>query len=137
MTPEQQSPVAERPAALRRYRWAVLLGLLAGTAVEELRLRPYLFRHHITRWGLADSLPNFLAPLLFVGLYVTVWQKHTRPEVARACASAAAGLVLYECAQYFMPDRVFDLKDLVATLLGTLVAWGLFQVGCSTPGRPR
>ncbi|QKG59244.1 VanZ family protein (plasmid) [Hymenobacter sp. BRD128] len=120
-------------ATQRLFRWGLVLGLLAFTAFEELSLRPSLRRHHVTRFGqaLADSLPNFLAPLLLGALYVTLFQKQTRQEVTRACLSVVAGLVLYEFAQLWMADRVFDVQDIVATLLGGLVAWLILRVGCT------
>ncbi|QKG55239.1 hypothetical protein GKZ68_00440 [Hymenobacter sp. BRD128] len=125
---------AHSRASQRLFRWGLVGVLVAFTAFEELHLRPQLRHHHLTRFGqvLADSLPNFIAPLLLVALYITLFQKQTRPEITRACGSAVAGLVLYEFAQRWMANRVFDVQDIVATLLGGLVAWVVLQVGCPT-----
>ncbi len=103
-----------------------LIIFLAFTLFEELKLRPYLFKNHITKFGLADSLPNFLAPLIFIFGYIVMFKPKENRKVFRVSISAVTGLILYEFSQLFMAGRDFDVKDIIASITGGLFAYALF-----------
>jgi glycopeptide antibiotics resistance protein len=95
----------------------ILFSVLIFTLYEELSLRPYLFKHHLTTLYLADSLPNFLAVVLLSFGFMAIRFPHT-DKVLNMITSIVAGLILYEFAQIWMPHMVFDIKDIIASVLG-------------------
>ena len=105
-----------RPANRKAYL-ACLIAALAFTLLEELKIRPFLFKQHVTT--LAGSLPNALAPLILAFGYMAI-KGAERP--ARTIAALVLGLVLYECVQPLMPGRTFDVNDIAASVLGGAVA---------------
>ena len=105
-----------------------LIIILAFTLFEELKLRPYLFKNHITKFGLADSLPNFLASLIFIFAAMVLFQPQENIKVLRISISTVIGLVLYEFFQLFMDKQVFDIKDIIASIMGGLFAYFLIII---------
>ena len=95
----------------------ILLSVLTFTLYEELSLRRYLLKHHITTLYLADSLPNFLAVVILSFAYMSIKLPPTN-KVLHIILSIVAGLSLYELAQIWMPHMVFDIKDIIASVLG-------------------
>jgi glycopeptide antibiotics resistance protein len=52
----------------------------------------------------------------------------TNREIGRSIIFLVAGLVLYEFVQLAMPHMVFDVKDILASILGGLFAYGIIHV---------
>lgn len=104
-----------------------LIVIMIFTAFEELKLRPYLFKNNLLDFGIAGSLPNFLAPLILLFGSLVILKPRPEKQLFRTVVSFVAGLVVYELAQPFMPGRVFDVNDIIASVLGGLVgyAWAL------------
>ncbi|MGO4293074.1 VanZ family protein [Chitinophaga sp. RAB17] len=106
----------------------LLIIILAFTLFEEVRLRPYLIKHHITTLFLADSLPNFLAVVvLFLGYSVIKFPLDERKTIS-TIVSVVVGLSLYELCQLWMPQRTFDIKDVVASVLGGAFSYLIFRI---------
>ena len=103
----------------------ILVIIAAFTAYQEFYLRRYLFARHSP---IADWLPNFMASLLLAFGYMVFKQPETNREIVRSIISLVAGLVLYEFAQLWMPHRVFDVKDILASVVGGLFAYGLIYI---------
>jgi len=112
----------------RTYYAILLLITLGFTLYEELSLRRWLFHHShqsLVASLLAGSLPNFLAALI-LGLIVLIIKLPRTPSARlRPILAIVAGLSAYELAQLWMPNRVFDWADLLATILGGAVCWSL------------
>jgi len=103
----------------------ILVIIVAFTAYEELHLRRYLFARYSP---IADCLPNFLASLLLAFGYMVFKKPESNREIGRSILFLVAGLVLYEFIQLAMPHMVFDVKDIIASILGGLFAYGLIYV---------
>ncbi|MDR6570929.1 VanZ family protein [Chitinophaga ginsengisegetis] len=103
----------------KRSIYIILLSIiLLFTLYEELKLRPYLLKHHITTFYIADSLPNFLAVVVFFLGYMVIRFPFAEQKVASLIFAFVAGLTLYEVFQLWMPGRTFDVKDVIASVLG-------------------
>jgi hypothetical protein len=46
-------------------------------------------------------------------------------EIVKSIIIIVVGLVLYEFAQIWMPHMVFDIKDIVASVLGGAISYGV------------
>jgi hypothetical protein len=91
----------------KRSIYIILLSvMLLFTLYEELKLRPYLLKHHITAFYIADSLPNFLAVVVsFLGYMVIRFPGDERKVVSLIFA-LVAGVTLYEVCQLWMPGHL-------------------------------
>ena len=103
----------------------ILIIILAFTAYEELHLRRYLFARHSP---IADWLPNFMASLLLAFGYMVFKKPQSNREIGRSIIFLVMGLVLYEFVQLAMPHMVFDVKDIIASVLGGLFAYGVIYI---------
>ncbi len=103
-----------------------LFVILAFTAFEELWLRPYLFKTHRLAFGIAGSLPNFLAPIILLSSSLAL-APHRSQRLLATTVAFVAGLVVYELAQPYIEGRTFDINDIIASVLGGVVgyAWAL------------
>ena len=105
----------------RTILFIALVIILAFTLYEELSLRRYLFKQH--SYILAGSLPNFLAALLMSITYQLIKPSAENKAIFRSIIAIVSGLILYEIAQLFMPNMVFDFGDVIASILGGSFAY--------------
>jgi len=109
--------------------YIILLSIaLLFTLYEELKLRPYLLKHHITNFYIADSLPNFLAVVVFFLGYMVIRFPVDDRKVISFIFSLVAGLTLCEVCQLWIPGRTFDVKDVIASVLGGLCCYLFFRI---------
>jgi glycopeptide antibiotics resistance protein len=113
----------------KRSIYIIILSIvLLFTLYEELKLRPYLLRHHITSFYIADSLPNFLAVvILFLG-YMVIKFPVDDQKIISLIFAFAMGLTLYEVCQLWMPGRTFDVKDVIASVIGGIFSYLIFRI---------
>ncbi len=105
----------------QRSIYILALMLVGGiTVYEELYLRKILFARHFT--VLAGSLPNFLAVVIFSIGYMAV-RPQDSAKARSVIWSIVVGLILYELAQLWIPDMIFDFKDVAATILGGVFSY--------------
>ena len=102
----------------RRIFQIIFLATLGVTLFEEIMLRPFLQRNEIDFLYLVDSLPNFLAVVLLCFGTMALLAYTKKQEIIKCTAGYTIGIILYEVLQLVMPGRVFDLNDMVASLLG-------------------
>ncbi len=103
------------------YYAIILIIITIFTLYEELSLRKYLFRKQI--YLLADCFPNFLAALLLIFAAIVIKRQTTNRETLRSCVAITAGLICYEFIQIWMPNMVFDIKDIIASVVGGALAY--------------
>ncbi len=110
----------ERLLQPSRTRLAFLLLAIAAFGVTEFGryvYRPYAWRNNLNDLGLADCVGNLggIGVQIFLGLAVL---NATRKQSYRLAVFFAAGYILYEFAQPYLPKGVFDWKDVLATVIG-------------------
>lgn len=109
----------------QRITYIILLSTtVAFTLFNELTFRRYL-NHHTPL--IAGCLPNFLAALLLILLYASVRSPISNKKGLSVSAAVAAGLILYEVVQLWMPGRTFDVADIPASLIGGAAGYGLIR----------
>lgn len=90
---------------------------------------------------LLGVLPSFAAAIAIPAVALGMWlesfpaSSHTvlRKRFMWLTLFAGAGLILWEFGQQSSGALFFDPDDLVATLVGLVVGWGLFAVVSSKP----
>jgi hypothetical protein len=113
----------------KRSIYIILLSIvLLFTLYEELKLRPYLLKHHITAFYLADSLPNFLAVVIFFLGHMVIRFPVDEQKIVSLIFAFVAVLALYEVFQLWMPGRTFDVKDLIASIIGGIFCYLVFRI---------
>ena len=96
----------------------ILVFFLIFTLYEEIALRKYLFKQHYN--VIAGSLPNFLGVVILSFAYISFKYPCAVQQIFKSISVITLGLVLYEFAQIFMPQRVFDFNDIAASIVGGL-----------------
>ena len=90
---------------------------------------------------LLGVLPSFAAAIAIPFVVLGMWLESSpvsssmalRKRFIGITLAAGAGLILWEFGQQSSRALFFDPDDLVATLVGLLVGWGLFAVVSSKP----
>jgi len=99
-----------------------VLGLLS-----KLVYRKYIYLHHLNDFGLADSLPSFFAVLGISFATLSFYQfKHAKISYS-IFAMSALSMIAYEISQK-VEFGVFDLNDIVASLMGGVFALAVYRV---------
>lgn len=106
---------------LRHPYTFILTAIVVITLFEELFLRKYLYHQHIDI--IADCLPNFLSAPLFIFGFFVIKGVRTPQDKIKTITAVVIGLVAYEIAQIWMPGRVFDIKDIIATIAAGILAY--------------
>ena len=111
----------------------LILGGAAFLATEFGRFvyRPFVRRHGIQDFGLADSVGNWGG--IIVQIFVTLAAMNpTRPQSYRLALFLAIGYVAYEFLQPVLPRGTFDWKDVWGTGVGLCAAcavlWGVWRL---------
>lgn len=117
-----------------RYGLAGLAGLAMLTGVQWLRQQhPQLGPVETYLVGVA---PNFAAAIAITFVLLSIWtdQRSSADKTAirfrfAVCAAiSAAGLIGWECIQMSSRNLVFDLQDMLATLVGIAVSALIYAV---------
>ncbi|MBN3035594.1 MAG: hypothetical protein JW861_08405 [Bacteroidales bacterium] len=104
-----------------------LIFLIAWLFTEAGRnyYRPYIYDHDLHDFGFADTIGNLggIIVEIFFGLALV---NATRKKGLRVITFLVTLCILYESFQQYLPHKVFDWKDIIATLIGGSVALILF-----------
>ena len=89
--------------------------------------RPFIYSNNIFDYGIADSFSNFIAVLINVVISMIFYEKIKVP-LEIAIFSISLGFIIYEILQGFIfTYGTFDIKDIIATLLGGIASYLLFS----------
>lgn len=89
----------------------------------KLLYRKIIYADHINDFGLADSLPSFL--FTFGAISCTLFFIRQTNRIKTIIIPITSGALLYEFEQMFT-TMVFDLKDVIALLLGACLGYYLY-----------
>ena len=101
-----------------RVRFLIIAALAYGvTELGRFVGRPYVRAHGLHDFGLTDSIGNLggIVVQIFFALAII---NPIRVQSYRLAAFFAAGYVLYEFAQPYLPRGTFDWHDIWATVIG-------------------
>lgn len=121
------------PSSPRLFRRLAVIGAVLGvTAFAYLSLRPSAFVGEVNwipswlgRWADRHGvLRNAAAFFVFGFFYFACLDRRSLHLLA-----LAAFAVAIEVGQLWLPHRVFDWRDIVASLAGLVCAWLLVQLG--------
>ncbi|WP_324720033.1 VanZ family protein [Salinimicrobium sp. HB62] len=112
-----------RPFKSVRVYWVVffLLTILTIT-FENLTCRAYIAENNINDYGFSANSPNFF-PILAMQIFYFIENKFDPGKFLRWCFSVFGFVTGYELLQIFIPNRTFDWKDIIATILASIIGY--------------
>ena len=110
---------------LKRHLPFIILftGTLLFTFFWEVSIRSHLLKSNNSSFYLAESFPNFLATVILSFGAMTLFAPKGNSAVFKLTFSLACGVLLYEVCQLIIPERVFDYKDIIASILGFICSY--------------
>lgn len=106
--------------------WRVVAGILFAALVGFLALRSSPYVQHLPwmprwlgEWADSNGIARNVVAFFALGL---CWFVLVGRQWRHAIALAGFGVAL-EVAQWWIPGRIFDWRDIVASLAGVLFAW--------------
>jgi len=113
----------------RRLAFALVLAPVAAfTAWMELGPRAYWFKHFGPGSVIAGSAPNAVAVVLLASIFAVAKGRARDATPFRLAVISTLSMVAYEIAQIWMPGRTFDPFDLIASLIGGVIAFLLLVI---------
>ena len=100
---------------------ALILGLLS-----KLVYRDFIYSNNLNDFGLADSLPNFFAVFGIAFASLTFHKNKINNISFWFFINSASSMIAYEITQIFF-GGVFDVKDIIASIVGSIFAFGLYN----------
>lgn len=116
-----------RPGRIRLLFLGVAVVAFFVTEFGRFVYRPYVYRHTITDFGLADSIGNLGGIVVQIFLTVAAMNS-TKKQSFRIATLLASGYIAYEFLQPVLPKGVFDSKDVYGTLIGLCLAFVLLLI---------
>ncbi|WP_051286572.1 VanZ family protein [Salinimicrobium terrae] len=116
-----------RPYEDVKWYWIafVLLTILTIT-FENLSYRAYISENNINDYGFSANSPNFF-PIIAMQIFYFIEKKYNPEEFFKWCLTVAGFVIGYEILQKFIPARTFDLKDIIATVLASIIGYFLLK----------
>ena len=102
---------------------AVLFFLI--TEIGRNIYRPYIYANNIDDFGIADSIGN--SGGIIVQIFFTLAMLNSQgKKVLTIIWFIVVGYIVYEILQPYLPRGVFDWKDIYGTLIGGVLAMGVW-----------
>lgn len=106
----------------------IFIIIIIFTLVQELGFRRYLYTIHFTPSFVAGSLPNFTSILIFAFGFMAIKSPTQKAEPFKFIIGIVAGSILYEFVQIWMPNRVFDMNDIIASIIGGMFSFAIIYI---------
>jgi glycopeptide antibiotics resistance protein len=89
--------------------------------------RPYVYENGINDFGIADSMGNLggIVVQIFFGMMII---NPFFKKGVRLIIFFVVGYIVYEILQPYLPKGTFDWLDVYGTLVGGLIAFGIFSL---------
>lgn len=116
------------PISRRLAYVLILVPVIAFTAWMELGLRAAWLARFGARSVIAGSAPNVVAVILIALILAVVKGQAVDATPSRLIAGSVVAMAAYEVAQIWMPGRTFDPFDLIASLIGGVIAYPLLSI---------
>lgn len=94
--------------------------------IAKLPYRKFINKNDIFDFGLADSLPSFLYIVGIIFIVLSYSKNVNGRKVTKSILLMTSGALLYEFEQLFS-NMTFDVKDVIATILGGLFSLALYK----------
>lgn len=111
-------------------RLAYLMLFVVAFCLTELGryvYRPFVYERGLSDFGLADTMGNHLGAVTLV-FFILFVMHATRVESYIVLGVVTFGYVGYELAQRLLPGSTSDPKDIVASLIGGVIALLLLRL---------
>jgi glycopeptide antibiotics resistance protein len=88
--------------------------------------RPYIYSNEIFDYWIADTIGNLTGTIAIVFFdFAGFNPKYNQGRMFLIVI--IFGLTVYELLQYFSPRSILDWKDMIATIIAGLIAWGIYE----------
>lgn len=94
--------------------------------IAKLPYRKFINKNDIFDFGLADSLPSFLYIVGIIFIVLSYSKNVNGQKVTKSILLMTSGALVYEFEQLFS-NMTFDVKDVIATILGGLFSLALYK----------
>lgn len=112
-----------RPFESVKWYWiAFFLLTILTITFENLSYRAYIADNNINDYGFSANSPNFF-PIIAMQIFYFIENKYNSEKFLRWCLSVCGFVIGYEVLQIFMPNRTFDWKDIIATILASIIGY--------------
>ena len=111
----------------RVFHFWVFLFMFVITEIGRRIYRPYIYQNDIFDFWIADTIGNLTGTITTIFFELAII--NPTPAVGRKLmAFITLGLIGYEFVQYFSPRSVLDWRDMIATLIGGAISWGIYEL---------
>ena len=101
----------------------LFLLMLLFTYFWEVSFRPNLLKSNNSSFYLVESFPNFLSIVILSFGAMALFAPKENLAVFKLTFPLACSVLLYEICQLIIPERVFDYKDIIATIFGFVFSY--------------
>ena len=110
---------------MKRHNILIILfvGFLIFAFFWQVLIRLYLLKNNISTFYLAETLPNFLAVVLFTFGAMTLLRYKENSKLFKLSTEFTASMVAYEFLQLIIPGRTFDVNDIIASVIGGVFSY--------------
>jgi len=110
-----------------RFFWILFATFcLVYFAFDNLTYREYIRSNSINDFGIADHGPNFFCVFALYTFYF-LSSNGKEKTFLNWCLKVSGILIIYEILQLFIPAQTFDWKDIVATIIASVLAYFLLR----------
>lgn len=101
----------------------LFIGILIVAFFWAVLIRPFLLKNNISAFFIADCMPNFLAVIILTFGTMTLPKYQNSKGIFKKTITFTGSMITYEFLQLIIPGRVFDYKDIIASILGGIFTY--------------